>query len=246
MKILLAILCLLLTQNNTVFGKDKTTVLITGANRGIGLEYAKQFIAKGYEVIGTARKPAKAEALKKLGATILQLDVTDQKSIDALDKALDGKSIDILINNAGYFDRVDVSLDKVDIASMERTYAINTLGPLRIIRALIDNLETGNNKTVLNMSSGLASIENSSGRWYGYRASKTALNQITKILSAEYKAKEFIFIVMNPGWVQTDMGGMNAALTVTESVSGQIKVIEGLAKTDNGKFYDHQGNITPW
>ena len=246
MKILMITFCLLLTQTNNLYANDKITVLITGANRGIGLEYAKQYIAKGYEVIGTARKPAKAENLKKLGATVVQLDVTDQESIDAMDKSLDGKSIDILINNAGYFDRADVSLDKVNISSMEHTFSINTLGPLRVIKALIDNLEDGDNKTVINMSSGLASIENSRGRWYGYRASKTALNQITKILSAEYKAKGFIYIVMNPGWVQTDMGGKNATYTVEQSVSGQIKVIDNLTKDDNGKFYNLEGKITPW
>lgn len=226
--------------------QNDQTVLITGANRGIGLEYAKQFIAKGYKVIGTARKPAKAKELKATGAEILALDVTDPQSVANLQKQLKGRSIDILINNAGYFDRRDVSLDKVDFDAFSITLAINTLGPLRVTQALIENLEEGKRKIVISMSSGLGSIEKSNGRWYAYRTSKTGLNQINKILSSEYKDKGFIFTVVHPGWVQTDMGGSNATYTPTQSVSGLIKVIEGLTVKDSGQFYDLNGQSIPW
>jgi NAD(P)-dependent dehydrogenase (short-subunit alcohol dehydrogenase family) len=222
------------------------TVLVTGANRGIGLEYAKQFKAKGYEVIGTARKPASATELKAAGVEVLALDVTSAESVAALVKALDGRAIDILINNAGYFDRQDVTVDKVNFEMFERTLAINTLGPLRITQALIPHLKKGELKTVISMSSGLGSITNSNGRWYAYRTSKTALNQINKILSEEFKSEGFIFTVVHPGWVQTDMGGSNATYTPTESVAGLIKVIEGLKPSDSGKFYDLNGKEIAW
>ena len=230
----------------SAIASEVQTVLITGANRGIGLEYARQFAAKGYKVIGTARNPSKAKDLKSSGAEVFQLDVTDANSVANLKASLKDRSIDILINNAGYFERSDVSLDKVNFETFERTLSINTIGPLRITQALIGNLEKGQRKTVISMSSGLGSIERSTGRWYAYRTSKTGLNQINKILSTEYKDKGFIFTVVHPGWVRTDMGGPNATFTPEQSVAGLIKVIEGLSAKDNGKFYDLKGNPVPW
>jgi NAD(P)-dependent dehydrogenase (short-subunit alcohol dehydrogenase family) len=236
----------LLTTGGSLSAADDATVLITGANRGIGLEYARQFKAKGYTVIGTARSPANAEALNKVADRVEQLDVADPASVAALAERLDGTAIDILINNAGMFDRADVTLDKVDFAVLERTLAVNTLGPLRVTQALMPNLRAGSRKTVIGMSSGLGSIENSNGRWYAYRSSKTALNQINKILSQEFKDQGFIFTVVHPGWVRTDMGGENATYTPQESVAGLVKVIEGLGPEDSGRFYDFQGETIPW
>ena len=246
MKLTLLIFILAISWSLPVAAKDGTTVLITGANRGIGLELAKQYVAKGFQVIGTARKPTKAKALNALGVTVMQLDVTDPASVAAMDKALDSKSIDILINNAGYLYRKEQTLAAVDFEQEERTLAINSIGPLRVIKALIDNLQSGQNKTVINISSNLGSIENSRGGFYGYRASKSALNMFNKNLSAEFAKQGFIFTVLHPGWVQTDMGGETATLTVNESVTGLVKVISGLTTTDNGKFYDYTGKQLPW
>ena len=164
---------------------DKPTVLVTGANRGIGLEYARQLSDKGYRVIGTARDPAKANELAAIADRVEALDVADAASVAALAKRLEGEAIDILINNAGFFDRTDVSLDKVDFELLQQTLAINTVGPLRVIQALMPNLRLGQRKLIVSMSSQLGSIEQSNGRWYGYRTSKAALNQINKSLSAE-------------------------------------------------------------
>jgi NAD(P)-dependent dehydrogenase (short-subunit alcohol dehydrogenase family) len=225
---------------------DKTTVLITGANRGLGLEYARQFAARGYEVIGTARTPAEADELAAVADRVEQLDVADAASVAALAERLDGVAIDILINNAGIFDRADVTLDKVDFDIMERTFAVNTLGPLRVTRALLPNLRSGQRKAIVSMSSQLGSIENSNGRWYAYRASKTALNQFNKILSVELGPDGFICTVLHPGWVRTDMGGPNATYSPQESVAGLVRVIEQLDAQDNGRFYDFQGNPVPW
>jgi NAD(P)-dependent dehydrogenase (short-subunit alcohol dehydrogenase family) len=228
------------------YAAETTTVLITGANRGIGLEYARQFAAKGYQVIGTARDPADAKELSEVADRIEQLDVTDPASVAGLAKRLDGNAIDILVNNAGVFDRGDVSLDKVDFQMMERTLAVNALGPLRVVQSLLPNLRKGKRKTIVSMSSQLGSIENSNGRWYAYRSSKAALNQINKTLSAELGAEGFVCVVLHPGWVRTDMGGPGATYSPEESVSGLVAVIEKLGPADNGRFYDFKGNPIPW
>ena len=175
-----------------------------------------------------------------------QLDVTDPASVAGLAKRLDGNAIDILVNNAGVFDRGDVSLDKVDFQMMERTLAVNTLGPLRVVQALLPNLRKGRQKTIVSMSSQLGSIENSNGRWYAYRSSKAALNQLNKTLSAELAAEGFVCVVLHPGWVRTDMGGAGATYSPEESVSGLVAVIEKLGPADNGRFYDFKGNPIPW
>jgi NAD(P)-dependent dehydrogenase (short-subunit alcohol dehydrogenase family) len=225
---------------------DKLTVLVTGANRGIGLEYARQLSSKGYRVIGTARNPARANELAAIADRVEALDVADAASVAALAKRLEGEAIDILINNAGIFDRTDVSLDKVDFELLQQTLTINTLGPLRVIQALMPNLRLGQRKLIVSMSSQLGSIEQSNGRWYGYRTSKAALNQINKTLSAELAPEGFICVVVHPGWVRTDMGGTAATYTPKESVAGLIGVIEGLGSADNGRFYDFQGKPIPW
>ena len=223
-----------------------TTVLVTGANRGIGLEYARQLSAKGYTVIGTARAPERAEELAAVADQVEQLDVADPASVAALAERLDGVAIDILINNAGIFDRRDETIDKVDFDVMAQTFAVNTMGPLRVTQALMPNLRAGDRKVVIGMSSGLGSIETSTGRWYSYRSSKSALNSINKVLSQELADEGFIFTVLHPGWVQTDMGGSSATYTPQESVAGLVKVIEGLGPENNGGFYDFQGQPIPW
>jgi len=245
--ILISVLALFAgTLPGLAVAKDSPTVLVTGANRGIGLEYARQFAAKGYEVIGTARDPSDAKELSAVAQRVEQLDVADAASVAALARRLEGVAIDILVNNAGIFDRRDVTVDKVDFAVMERTFAVNTLGPLRVVQALLPNLREGKRKTIVNMSSQLGSIENSNGRWYAYRASKAALNQVNKVLSAELGPDGFTCVVLHPGWVQTDMGGSNATYTPQQSVSGLIAVIEKLKPSDNGRFFDFKGEPIPW
>ncbi len=225
---------------------DAGTVLITGANRGIGLEYARQFQARGYRVIGTARNPAEATELAAASDRVEQLDVTDPASVAALAEQLKDVPIDILINNAGVLDRSDSSVDKVDFAIMERTFAVNTFGPLRVVQALLPNLRAGERKLIANMSSQMGSIANSTGGSYAYRASKTALNQLNRGLSVELGKEGFICVVLHPGWVSTDMGGAAATYTPEQSVAGLIQVIEGLEADDNGRFYDFQGAEIPW
>ena len=222
------------------------TVLITGANRGIGLELARQYAAAGWQVIGTARNPDSADELRSLEIQILQLDVTDQESVDRLADALGNHSIDVLINNAGILPMA-VSITDIDMDAFNRTLAVNTVGPVRVTRALLPYLRQGTLKKIINVSSNLGSLANNTeGRFYGYRESKAALNMFTRSLAAELRTEQFICISLHPGWVQTDMGGANATLTVQDSVSGIREVVEGLKPADNGTFWSHDGTQLPW
>jgi len=244
--LVIALAILSVTMTGMVSATTPPTVFITGANRGLGLEFARQFAARGYTVIGTARDPADARELSAVADRVEPLDVTDAGSVAALAQRLHDVPIDILVNNAGVFDRKDVTVDKVDFAMMEQTLAVNTLGPLRVIQALLPNLRAGKRRTIVSMSSQLGSIEQSNGRWYAYRASKAALNQINRTLGAELAPEGFTCVVLHPGWVRTDMGGASATYAPEESVAGLVAVIEKLAPTDNGRFYDFRGSPIPW
>ena len=226
--------------------KDPHTVLVTGANRGLGLEFARQYADAGWQVIGTARKPDEATELKALDVRVVQLDVTDQGSVDAMAAELAGQPIDVLINNAGIFPRVG-KIEEIDFDDYNRTLEVNTLGPVRVTRALLPNLRMGKLKIVAGLSSNLGSIaENERGNFYGYRESKAALNMFTKTLAAELGPEGFICIVLTPGWVQTDMGGPNATLTPVESISGMKAVLDKVTPADNGTFWSYNGGQMPW
>lgn len=226
-------------------GAEKT-VLITGANRGLGLEFAKQYAADGWHVIGTARTPAEADELKALDVEVMQLDVADPDSISRLARELGDRPLDLLINNAGIFPRAS-TLAEVDFADVERTYRVNTLGPMRVTKALLPHLRRGESKLIVSITSGLGSIENNTrGMFYGYRGSKAALNMFTKTLAVELADEGFTCIVMSPGWVQTDMGGPNANLTPEQSITGMRAVIAGLTPADTGTYWDWDGQKLPW
>jgi NAD(P)-dependent dehydrogenase (short-subunit alcohol dehydrogenase family) len=226
---------------------SKGTVFITGANRGIGLALAQHFSEAGYSVIGTARKPAQATALKDTGARVEQLDVTDQASVDAMAQRLADTPIDILINNAGIKGDDNRDMASLDVENMEWVFNVNTLGPVRVMKALFDNVQAGDRKTVVNISSTMGSIErNTWGCCVGYRASKTALNSINKTFAVDYGKQGLTFVVMHPGYVQTDMNDGQGNITTDQSASGLVKVITGLDASDNGKYYDWQGNTLPW
>ncbi len=223
------------------------TVLITGANRGIGLALAKQFHQSGYDVIATARKPAKAVDLKALGVRIEQLDVTDSSSVNALAKRLDGKAVDILINNAGIFGHNTNTFSDLDIDQLDTVYNVNSLGPLRVTQALLPNLIKSKQKRVANISSMMGSMElNTWGCCIGYRGSKAALNSFNKTLSMEFGKQGLVFVVLHPGYVQTDINKGKGDITASESASGLFDVISKLDSEDNGKFYDFNGKSMPW
>ena len=222
------------------------TVLVTGANRGLGYEFARQYAADGWQVIGTAREPAEAKELAELGVRVMALDVADPTSVERLAAELGAQPIDLLINNAGIFPRFG-TLAETDFDDVARILAVNTIGPMRVTRALLPNLRRGNFKQIVSISSGLGSIAgNDSGRYYGYRESKAGLNMFTRSLAAELADEGFTCVVLSPGWVQTDMGGPNATLTPEQSIRGMRKVISGLAPEANGTFWNHDGETLPW
>jgi len=227
--------------------KEGKTVLITGANRGLGLEFARQYAADGWKVIGTARKPAEAADLKALKVRVLQLDVADADSVTKLAAALEDQPVDLLINNAGIMDRDSSSIENIDFDSVERVLEVNTIGPMRVTQALLGNLRSGSSKQIVHITSGLGSIENNTrGGFLGYRESKAALNMFNRSLAAELGDEGFTCVVMSPGWVQTDMGGAGATLTPGESIAGMKKVIGGLTVEDNGTYQSWDGEILPW
>jgi NAD(P)-dependent dehydrogenase (short-subunit alcohol dehydrogenase family) len=222
------------------------TVLITGANRGIGLELARQYSAGGWRVIGTARQPDSAGELGELAARVVQLDVTDPSSIEQMKKALADTPIDMLINNAG-IQPLMWTLAEIDFGAFERALTVNTVGPIRVTRALVPNLMAGGQRRIINITTNLSSIaENTSGGFYGYRESKAALNMFTKSLAAELGPEGFICIVLHPGWTKTDLGGPQAPLEVEESVRGMRAVIERLSPADNGTFWTYAGEQMAW
>lgn len=231
----------------TAAAESKGTVLITGANRGIGLALAQNFSQIGYSVIGTARKPEKATELIETGARVQKLDVTDQASVDGLAKDLEGIEIDILINNAGTVGAGIRDTALLDVDDMMWQLDVNTLGPVRIMKALLSNVQSSKRKLVINISSMMGSIQmNSRGCCAGYRASKAALNSINQTFAVDYANKGMTFVVIHPGYVKTDMNEGRGNITSSESAAGLAAVISGLDTSDNGKFYDWQGEILPW
>jgi NAD(P)-dependent dehydrogenase (short-subunit alcohol dehydrogenase family) len=176
----------------------------------------------------------------------VQLDVADQGSVDRMAAELADQPIDLLINNAGIFPRVG-KLDEIDFDDYSRTLAVNTVGPVRVTRALLPNLRQGQLKIIAGLSSNLGSIaENERGNFYGYRESKAALNMFTKTLAAELGPEGFTCVVLTPGWVQTDMGGPNAPLQPADSIAGMKAVLDKLTPADNGSFWSYDGSQMPW
>lgn len=234
------------------------TWLVTGANRGIGLEYVRQLAFAGETVIATARNPAEAAELAKLAEAndsvrLEALDLEDRASVIALGQRLEGVAIDVLLNNAGLYggswDNAShrQSHDSMDYDLWEQIMRVNVLAPFQMVQVLRANLSASERKLVINMSSELGSIANNAqGQSYAYRSSKAALNMVTKGLSVELANQGFTVISMAPGWTQTDLGGTSAQWPVAESAANQLKVIAGLTAEDNGRFVNLLGNSVPW
>jgi len=222
------------------------TFLVTGANRGLGLEFARQFAAAGANVVGTARKPEEAEELAATGAKVLPLDVADDESVAAFAKALGERPVHLLINNAGVSGRAWMDeLSRADLT--RRIMEVNTFGPMRVTEALRPHLVAAKGATVVNVSSRLGSIAaNTTGGFTGYRESKAALNMYSRSVAAELRDQQVMAICVSPGWVQTDMGGPEADLTPEQSISGLRKVIEGLKPEQSGLFLNHDGTVLEW
>jgi NAD(P)-dependent dehydrogenase (short-subunit alcohol dehydrogenase family) len=225
------------------------SVLITGANRGLGLEFARQYAQQGYRVFATSRKPEPALAAlagEHERISLHALEVTDGDSVRALAAELAGEPIDILINNAGTMGPRAQKLGRIDYDGFLDTLRVNTLGPLRVAEAFVEHVARSERKLMVAVTSGMGSISDSSGGSYAYRASKAALNMSFHNLALDLKERAIIAIVINPGWVQTDMGGKRAPTKVEDSISAMRKVFDALTLADSGKFKNYGGGDFAW
>jgi NAD(P)-dependent dehydrogenase (short-subunit alcohol dehydrogenase family) len=228
-----------------------TTILITGANRGIGLELVRQYVEEGVDVLACCRKPREAKELQKLAeksgkVKLFALDVGDPASIGALAREL-RDPIDILINNAGVAGPNHQSANKIEYEQWLTTFRINSMAPLLMAQAFKENLRRSHEKKIVTITSGLASIENNSGGdWYGYRASKAAVNSVMRGLAHDWAKDGILIGIFAPGWVRTDMGGSSAPLGVEQSVRDVRKRIKDLSAKTSGHYIDHTGEQIPW
>src|SRR5690554_2164842 len=226
--------------------------LITGANRGLGLEFTRQLIERGDQIIATCRQPDRSDALQQLARNsdkiqaILPLDITDPQSVAALAKALETETLDVLLNVAGRLTRGGTP-DAFDYDEIQGDFEINAIGTLRVVEAALPALRRGRSKTIVNISSKMDSIaDNQRGGSYAYRMSKAALNIATRSLAIDLKPEGFIAFVMHPGWVQTDMGGQNALITPETSVSNLLGRIDGASAANSGEFLEWDGGCVLW
>ena len=231
-----------------------TTLLITGANRGIGLEFCKQYAAAGWRVLACCRDPGRADALNKLAAQypdlikVHALDVTSHVQIGQLARMLADEAIDLLINNAGVYPASDKrGFGDTDYLEWMDAFNINTMAPLKMVESFVQQIARSELKLIVTITSQMGSIDdNGSGGSYLYRSSKAAANMVVKSLAVDLKDKGITSVAFNPGWVKTDMGGPNAMIRVEQSVSDMCKVIAGLTVADTGKFIGNDGLVIPW
>ena len=222
------------------------TVLITGASRGLGLEFVKQFHGDGWEVIATCRDPDNAKDLASIGGIkMYPLDVTQEDSILGLKSVLAGQTIDILINNAGIIGQRD-GFGTLDYIAWSRAMETNVFGPLRVSEALIENVLSSSSKKMIFITSRMGSIAEASPNAYVYRSSKTALNMAVKCLSLELAPKGLTAVLFHPGHVKTDMGGASAPVTPEISIAGMKNQITKLTSSENGGFLSYDGSSIPW
>jgi NAD(P)-dependent dehydrogenase (short-subunit alcohol dehydrogenase family) len=229
------------------------STLITGANRGLGLEFARQYSADGWQVYAACRDPDSASELRGLAEAsddklqMLTLDVTDPASVGAAAAELDGKAIDLLLNNAGVMGARGQTIGNVDYEAWAKVLDANTMGPMRVSEAFVDHVARSDRKLIVTLTSGMGSLaDNTSGGSIGYRSSKAAVNMVMRSLAIDLAPRGITCVVVNPGWVQTDMGGPHATITASESVTKLRRVIETLGPAKSGKFFNYDGREYAW
>lgn len=219
------------------------TALITGASRGLGREFARQYQAGGWRVVATCRDPGRYD----LEGEVYPLDVTDATGIAALHDELNGEGIDVLINNAGTYGPCGRALGAIDYDAWESILRTNLMGPVRMAEAFADMVGRSKQKKMVFISSIMGSInENTSGGGYIYRSSKAALNMAVVSLSVDLRGRGIVCLVFHPGWVRTDMGGASAPLDAAASVAGMRAVIDRATPADSGRFFNYDGSRLPW
>lgn len=226
-------------------------ILITGANRGIGLEFCRQYLAQGNNVIACCRTPEQANELKLLAAqypntlSLVQLDITQEDQHHELRQQLGELKLDILINNAGAYGSKGLDLSQIEADEWSQIISINAIYPMLLTRNLMFNLNAP--AKVVFITSKMGSMaDNQSGGSYIYRSSKAALNAAAHSLAHDGKSRELLVAILHPGWVQTDMGGPNALISAQQSVTGMRSVIAQLDADDSGEFISYDGQPIPW
>lgn len=228
-------------------------ILITGANRGLGLEFVRQYAAQGHQLLAACRQPQQATALQALAQQhaniqIEALDVQDLAQIDVFASRLNGLAIDVLINNAGvYGDEPEHGFGNLDYARWQQTLLTNTIAPVKLSEALLPQLMAGQDKLIVAVSSLMGSIaDNGSGGSLLYRSSKAGLNAVMHSLAIDLQVRGVGVLILHPGWVRTDMGGPNGLIDVEESVRGMCQCIDGFDPGQTGSFVKYDGTSLPW
>jgi NAD(P)-dependent dehydrogenase (short-subunit alcohol dehydrogenase family) len=228
------------------------TLLVTGSNRGIGLEIVNQYAQLGWQVHACCRQPDNAHDLQSLAQNnpaiqVHALDISDEAQINALADKLKDISIDLLFNNAGIYGQQNASFGNTDSQQWLDCFYINCIAQLKMCEAFVDHVARSKFKTIASMSSKMGSMtDNGSGGSYVYRSSKAALNAVMKSASIDLKPRGIKVAILHPGWVLTDMGGPNAEISTAESVQQMRNTLERLTLDNNGGFFEIDGSIIPW
>ena len=235
------------------------TLLVTGGNRGLGLEFTKQYSQLGYRIIATCRNPKEARELNLLKETsktdikIYTLDVTNHKEIDALSQSLSNIPIDIIINNAGIigpfpiFEHIEKQRFKtMDYSVWEEVLRTNLFGPIKISECFLENLKSGQDKKIIFISSTVGSINEGKESAYAYATSKTALNKAISLMAEDLRNENINILALCPGYVKTRMNGGGANLETNESIEGMIKQINSLNESNSGNFLRYNGEKIAW
>ncbi|BCV28156.1 SDR family oxidoreductase [Shewanella algae] len=226
-------------------------LLITGANRGIGLALTQVYLAAGWDVLACCRDPETADELLDLvnefqGLEVFALDVTDYEAVADLAAELEGRGLDLLLNNAGYYGPKGLLLGQLPVDEWRTVFEVNSIAPCKLAEAFLPHLIQAKG-IIANISSKVGSMaDNQSGGGYLYRSSKAALNSITKSLALDLADVGVKAVALHPGWVQTSMGGPNALIDVDTSAAGMKQLLDNLSQAQSGGFYDYCGNSIPW
>ena len=230
----------------------RQTVVLTGANRGIGLALARLFVTSGnWRVVAGCRNPDSAPELAALALenpdalAVHALDVADPASVSAFVAALGDRPVDLLLNNAGVFAKPQ-DLETLDFERWDQEFRVNTMGPMRLALGLLGSLRKGGNPRIVTISSQMGSMARPKGGAYAYRSTKAALNKAMQGLALDLADDGICVVVMHPGWVRTDMGGSGADISVEESAGGIFSVVTGLKMADTGRFLQWNGSEHDW
>lgn len=228
------------------------SILITGANRGIGLELTRSFVGHDWKVFACCRAPESADELSSLASTeknvrIFRLDVTEEAQIAQVAGELANEPVDILFNNAGVKGPPGQDFGDTSVAEYLEVFRTNALAPLKVAEAFTEHVAASERRILAFMGTLMGSLrENTSGGYYAYRSSKAALHMIVRGLAADLSTRGVLSVVFHPGWVRTRMGGEEAPLSVEDSAAGLTRMLLNLAPKDNGRFYDYRGKELPW